>query len=299
MRVLIIGSSANTNNLLAQHIIKNCSTTWDVISSYAASCVNWGLLPNVKSVTATKDIKEDEPEWKGAGMVMEVVAPKFFEKSWVQQRLEMSKFLVVVTISPLQCISKDKLSSFEQILLTKTPAADKQILFHNLFMDTKATTLTDFQRETRLLSETQYLDITKGQLTAKIEYKASEAPPAEQAPKTAPATKEVPSVPVGLSEVKSTTVPVPITCTEEWIFLEPFAKVEHKTVLEKFKEMISNVMITPMFSKIFYDQEAGSHKVLIYIHVHKHRKDLFHAIMMNVIESLKSHQIVKFGGIMC
>jgi len=342
MRILIAGSNRAANTALATHCVSDAPGNWEVISSYQASCTEWEKLPNVTKVTSYHDLKDGEAD-DSQGLVLEVVAASFFEKSWVKTRLASATDLIMVTSSPVAYIDKAVLHTFHQVLLTKSTTPEKQAQYHTLFIDVKKIPFVTFKKAVKALEDHHYLSvaadgsITTGSWTeapsqdhglaatvsktaSKLESKTGSKPGLQvsassyvsqvqaQAVDTAEKKTATPAVNEGKSppdvvprQNRPSNVEVADGVTELWICFTAQSRKKTKDMLDHavtmFEDMLSNDLLISMFSTAFHEKHEEDQSVSVYFQVYKQRQDLFVALMMNILQSLRSSHVITNGSI--
>jgi len=332
MRTLILGSSREAATSLGCNCVALSTGEWEIITSYQSSCAEWSKVPNVKKVTTYQDLKEEESESK-IGLVLEVVAATFFEKPWVKARLEKSDHLIFITSSPVTFVPKTLYSSFHQIFVVKTGVPDKQSQYHTLFVDAKKHPFPVFKSTLKALENNHYLSISPdGTSITTGTWIASKVEPVESkvtgtiekvtapTPKVEPkVTGTIPTVtgtlpkvtgtipnspmPTPLEKKKPDQIVLPENMMELWVcFTAQPRKSEPSmlsTAITMFEEMLSNDLLLSMFNnQVSHHRDEEKQSVSIYFQVYKQRQDLFVALMMNVLQSLRMSHTISQGYIM-
>lgn len=310
MRILVVGPSSPLNTSLACHVLRTLKSSersaveWNVVTSYQNAIDSYQSCPNVASVTAFKDLKDDETD-SGQGLVVEVLAASFFDKAWVKQRLRESSDLLVIASSPVTLMDRSVLESFDRVYLTKTTAADKQSQYFTLFADTGKQSFTDFKKTLKGLSTNQFARVTltqgkPGRLEVETytplwesptnEAKASAAPtaaPAKERP--APTVVPAPERPPG-EKVASGSV-------ELWLTMTVARDVALDDVVLNLRAMLGNELIASMLHKSLYHPLADEHRLNVYLQVFEQRQDLFASLALNMLQSLRGSGIITQGSL--
>jgi len=309
MRVLVVGPSTSINASLACHVLRTlkseCSgVVWNVITSYQTSLDLYQACPNVSSVTAFKDIKEDETD-QGQGLLIEVLASSFFEKSWVKQRLREGTDLVVVSASPVTLMDKSILETFDRVYMTKTAAADKQSQYYTLFVDTSKQTFGDFKKLIKGMATNQYarVNMTRGR-AGQIEVETYVAV-WEQPSGSASSVPTVSAAAVPLAKPPSVTVDRPPEAeavvntnrVELWLCMTAAPKVALDDVVINLKTMLGNELIASMLHQSLYSKDDSTRRVDVYLQVFEQRQDLLASLVFNILQSLRGAGIIAQGCI--
>jgi hypothetical protein len=100
-----------------------------------------------------------------------------------------------------------------------------------------------------------------------------------------------------------TGTPVPDNVSELWITFTPtgenpqdLTSLEMDECISSFEEMVSNDLIISMFSTTC--KKRTKNNVEFYFHVYKQRQDLFVALMMNILQSLRAGNLITTGSVM-
>jgi len=326
MRILVTGTSTTFNTTAACTLL-DTDVSWEVITSYQSALPKWELLPCVNSSRLFQDLKEHVPD-ETNGLVIEVVALSFFQKSWVKERLKTSQVpLMIVHTAPASCLDKSVLELFDQVYITKTQVADKQSQYYSTFLDnTKTdTSFNEFKKQLRMLEVDQCLKIENESVqivslkTKKTETLSNSSSSGSKLPSSSsklvvssssePLKSEVKQADKTMKESASkiqTTVeycdkPSKITlsddCTELWVNLT-YAKGKNiDEVLTTFESILGNELITSMFSKTTYNKRPEDCTVCVYFQVFEQRRHLFVSLLSDMLLSLRQENIIHRGSI--
>ena len=331
MRILVTGTSTTFNTTAACTLL-DTDVSWEVITSYQSALPKWELLPCVNSSRLFQDLKEHVPD-ETNGLVIEVVALSFFQKSWVKERLKTSQApLVIVHTAPASCLDKSVLELFDQVYITKTQVADKQSQYYSTFLDSNRTdtktetSFNEFKKQLRMLEVDQCLKIenesvqivnlkvkkTQAISNSSTSGNGSKLPSSSiklVSSSSEPVKCEVKQADKTMKESASklqTTVeycdkPSKITlsddCTELWVNLT-YAKGKNiDEVLTTFESILGNELITSMFSKTTYNKRPEDCTVCVYFQVFEQRRHLFVSLLSDMLLSLRQENIIHRGSI--
>lgn len=333
MRTLIVGSNRGINASLAVHKVGESNVHWEVISSYQASCSEWKTLPNVDKVTCYQDLKDNEPD-ETKGLVLEVVASSFFEKTWVKSRLSSEVNLVVITNAPVSYLDKSLFPTFHNVFITRTNSSEKQGQYHALFVNVKKHHFPDFKKSVKSLTDFQYLSVAPDGTLEKMGWTgmASSAPeppvsshPGNIVPKAVRVTntseeqKHAPVVPQPnikpqvLSSRKAPPEPVPSdlkrpknvevkeNVSELWLNFSVKPSESGENTLDKavtaVETMLSTDMLISMFTCAYHEKHPDTNSGTFYFQVFERRQDLFVALVVNMLQSLRVNHVIQHGSL--
>lgn len=314
MRVLVVGPGTALNTALACHVLRTLRTSpvqWHVITSYQSSVDLYQACPGVTNVTAFKDLKDDETP-PDQGLVMEVLATSFFEKTWVKQRLKDGHDVLVVATSPVTLVDKSVLDTFDCVYISKTLAADKQSQYYTLFADTAKQSFTDFKKTVKGLATNQYarIQMEHGR-PSKFEVEsypalwdqvgpASAASVAPVAPAVAVTGTVAPTTPVAVRHVERPSQAEPVSNTgrvEVWLCLTVAAGVARDDVVTNLKAMLSKDLLASMMHQVLYTTSEDSRRVDVYVQVFEIRQDLFVSLAFNILQALRGVSLITQGAL--
>lgn len=318
MRVLVVGPTTSINASLACHVLRvlksECpGVVWNVITSYQTSLDLYQACPNVTSVTAFKDLKEDEVD-QGQGLVIEVLASSFFEKSWVKQRLREGSDLVVVSSSPVTSMDKSLLATFDRVYMTKTTAADKQSQYYTLFVDTAKHSFGEFKKLIKGIATNQYARVNMehghpSQIEVETYVAAWEKPVQDASIATVSAVggaaPAAAAAATPASRPKAVTVDRPSAAeavaqtnrVELWLCMTTAPNVALDDVVVNLKAMLGNELIASMVHQLLYSKDDGTRRVDVYVQVFEQRQDLFASLALNILQSLRGAGIIAQGSL--
>jgi len=318
MRILVTGSSFGAK--LGMHLVQKTNFSWSVITSFHNSVNDWMKCTNVLKVQLNSQLTEKDVFDANEPLVIEVIALSFFEKTWVKEFIKSAKNLILIVSSPLHLLEKSffekstETGKFNRLLVTKTTSTDKQSQYYTSFVEPTSMTLTEFKKILRALEDQQYVEIQNGLVKIiqwgvdKPKVPNKDTKPQQQLEETKEAPTELKVVEekkdsernnepnkVLLEKSISSTV-VPMDMSEFWVMFSPDTSIKDiEYCITAFEDMISNDLLTSMFSTTC-KKKTKSH-VEFYFHVHKQRQDLFVALMMNILQSLRSNNIISIGSI--
>lgn len=333
MRILITGSLSDIK--LAEYLLtipKHQGYQWNVITSYQTDCSLWQNNKSVKQVHQATHMKDTDQVAVTDPLVIHVMARSFFDKLWVQNYLQNAQNYIIMVSAPIHYFEKALLSRFDQILITRTLSADKQAMYHNLFINEKLQNLADFKKLLKTLTEYQYVEIVDGRTILHTWYVPQESkttivattlpigatptialnptPVANSTPMASPSPVATAPVVVTTTTTssKSETKPNPppevkllseenknpaIAVSELWVTFTLNEDV--KKFESMFNAMLENELILSMISSA--RQKTYLPHIEYYFHVYKDRQDLFVALLFNMIQTLRDQKMIKTGAI--
>lgn len=264
MRILVVGLTGQANLALVKELLNPTTLKWDVITSFKPSMESWEKEPWVSSTTQFKNLKA-APARLGTGLIFEVVAASFFEKPWVQQELKTNPHLIVITGNPIG-LGKDVCARFDRVYLTPTKSQVKIQEFYQLLIDATTVDLEAFQSTLRSLGPEQYVNASNRKVLVESRTRPTASP----------------------EETKRPDPPAPVIDSAH-VRLEVRLLSPTPQAVKTFQRHLKHRLIESMFSKIEYDGPR------VVIQTHRHRTDLFVALLFNVLTAMKADQVIAGG----
>jgi len=311
MRTLIVGPGIPANLARGFSLLSHEKPgTWEVVSSYKQSCDKWVTSHAVDRVTSFHDLKDYEPD-ESMGLVIEVVAQSFYEKPWVKAQIKSAKDLLILCASPVTFLDKETLASFQKVYATKTVVSDKQTQYYSVFVNADTMSFGDFKKMLRTLEVDQCVEISEGgkkvqvvtiPTAAPLEHVERKQRPEREKQERANVEKKVAAVidmPTGAGEHRDKPDKVELTdaCSELWISLKPAADVTLADAVASLESMMRNDLIVSMFALTVYKTHPEDGTISVYVQVFLQRQDLFVALILNMLQSLRSSGVIDRGSI--
>lgn len=305
MRTLVTGSIGTDAIRIASAVVTDSKEAgWTVISSFQSSLDQvWSTHAQVKVSHAAKDAKDVVPD-PNTPFVLEVTSSSSLPgKPWFKARFTSAVSTVVVCPNPISCIDRECLAAFDTVMITKTPQLDRISQYYTLFVSPKKD-FADFKRELKAISNGSYMTVSnKGNtLTTKALAGTTPTPQSTPAPPAATLIKDRTDEPTTKDEhVDGSTLKDDPTTTELWVCLTVNPKVTLTDAIGEFQTMLSNELIVSMLSANkkdnAYKTDSKDHTVSVYVRVIQRRQDLFSAILVSMLQSLRAADIIVKGSL--
>jgi hypothetical protein len=291
MRYLILGTNKTINTNLAMLLADEHKDSQNpqIFVSFQASKTRWLTQFSKQSVWSAGD--KEVPEKCDFFIADQVISPAFYENEWIQTQMKNCANLITVTSAPVSFLDTALWGTFDEICLTNTVSCVKQKQFYNLFIP-KEVGFAAFKAQIKDLSTNQYLNIVGNELVVRTLNKVIVTPDATA---TKPELKIPESVDNLLSQVSDGNMK-PCNDDEVSLWVSMLYVDNKENLLTEFKNMLKNPLLNNMYSKAYVNSKHNN-KMTVYFSVKCKREDLFTALIVNVLRSLVSSNLISTGGL--